>query len=85
MDERLMIPQSRTALPKWEYTWEGEVVGWVEEIRIGHSTRRFYRATGVHPVTGGRVVLENGTDREERVWILMDFHEHPDRYHHHLR
>jgi hypothetical protein len=85
MEERLTIPTGRTSLPRWEFTLDGVVVGWVEEVRIGPSTRRFYRAVGVHPATGHRVVLEVSADREERVRVLADFHKHPEAYARHIR
>jgi hypothetical protein len=85
MEERLTVPISRTSLPRWEYTLDGIVVGWVEEVRIGRSTRRFYRAVAVHPETGHRVVLEVSADREERVLVLADFRAHPEAYARHIR
>jgi hypothetical protein len=85
MEERLTVPIGRTSLPRWEYTLHGVVVGWVEEVRIGRSTRRFYRGIGVHPATGRHVVLEVSADRAERVRVLADFHEHPGAYARHIR
>jgi hypothetical protein len=85
MEERLTIPAARTSLPRWEYTADCVVVGWVEEVRIGRSTRRFYRAVGVHPATGHHVVLEVSADREERVRVMADFHENPEAYARHIR
>jgi len=80
-----MIPQTRHSLPCWEYSLDGTVVGWVERVRIGKSTRVFYKAIGLHPITGKRVSLENSTDRDERIRVLAAFHHDPSRYSRHYR
>lgn len=84
MDERLMVPATRTALSRWEISIDGEVIGWVQEQKIGRSSVMFFKATGVHPETGREVNLENSTDRDERVRTIVDFHEHPEKYGRHV-
>jgi hypothetical protein len=84
MEVRLMIPASRLALPRWEVSVDGEVVGWIQESKIGRSTVTFYKALGVHPETGRHVNLENSTDLDERVRVLLDFHENPERFKRHV-
>jgi hypothetical protein len=84
MDVRLMIPATRTALPRWEVSLEGGVVGWVQESKIGRTTRRFFHAYGVHPGTGATVNLENYSSLDEAVGTLEEFHEYPDRFKRHF-
>jgi hypothetical protein len=85
MEGRLTIPPAQTSSPRWEYTFDGVVVGWVEEIRIRRSTRRFYPAVGVHPVTSHRLLLEVSADRAEIVRVLADFRESHEAYARHIR
>ena len=79
-----MIPVSRTALPRWEVSAEAIIIGWVQEHRIGRSTVIFYKAFGIHPETHQIVNLENSTDRDERVRIILEFHERPEMFSQHI-
>jgi hypothetical protein len=85
VDVRLMNPVRRTSLPKWEISLDGVVIGWVERVKIGHSTGQFYRALAVHPTTGRVVNLENSTDRDERIRVVRIFHSYPDEFEQHVR
>jgi len=81
MAVRLMTPASRTALPRWEVsTPAAGVIGWIQESKIGRSSRRFFHAYGVHPATGKTANLENYADLERAVAVLEDFHQHPKNY-----
>jgi len=84
VDLRLMIPESRTALPRHEVSLDGVVIGWVQFHRIGRSTRDFYKAHGIHPGNGKIVNLENHPSMEEAVRTLEEFHEYPDRFSRHF-
>ena len=75
-----MRPASRTALPRWEVSLDGVVLGWVQQQKIGRSSSVFYKATGIHPVTGAHVNLENSIDFEERCETVVDFHRRPMEY-----
>ena len=80
-DVRLMVPMSRTALPRWEVsTTVAGVIGWVQESKIGRTTRRFFHAYGVHPVTAKAANLENYADLEQAVAVVEDFHYRPGEY-----
>ncbi len=70
---REMVPAKRDALPEWEVSLHGTVIGWVKEERVGRSTRPFFRATGIHHASGERVNLELSTDRAERVETICQF------------
>jgi hypothetical protein len=73
MRVRLVSPERRTSLPKWEISLGATVIGWVEGVKIGHSSVPFYRALGVHPTTGKVVNLENSSDRDERIRAVRVF------------
>jgi hypothetical protein len=79
MDEiRLMIPARRNDLPEWEISRDHQVIGWVREWHPSTSSRPFYRAIGIDPDNGNRVNLENSGDREERIQVVKEFHDHPE-------
>ena len=79
MDEiRLMLPEKRNSLPRWELTRDGAVIGWIQETHIGRSTRHFFNSIGVDPDNGNHVDLESSTDFEERVRVVHEFHAHPE-------
>jgi hypothetical protein len=85
MDVRLMNPLRRTSLPRWEISLDGLVIGWVEQVKIGHSSVLFFRALGVHPTTGRVVNLENSSDRDERIRVVRTFHSYPEEFEQHVR
>jgi len=53
---RLMAPERRSSMPRWELKRDGRIIGWIQEIRIGRATRHFFKAIGVDPENGDRVV-----------------------------
>ena len=72
---REILRAKRDDMPRWEVSSEGRVVGWVRSLRIGHSSVRFYEAIGIDP-RGEQGSLECGGDRDERVRVVVAFHEH---------
>lgn len=79
MDEiRLMLPEKRNSMPRWELSRDGTVIGWIQETQIGRSTRHFFNSIGVDPENGNHVNLESSTDFEERVRVIHEFHLHPE-------
>jgi hypothetical protein len=80
MDEiRLMLPEKRSSLPRWELKRDGKVIGWIQEFHMARVTRHFFEAIGIDPENGNHVSLEMSTDFEQRVEVIKDFHEHPER------
>lgn len=74
---REMIRTRRSEMPRWEVSQDGHVIGWVEAHRIGNASATFYKAWGIGP-SGEVVNLENSTDRDERVRVVVAFHENPE-------
>jgi hypothetical protein len=74
---REMIRTRRDEMPRWEVSVDGCVVGWVRAHRIGRGFTTFYEAMGIDP-EGDHIDLENSTDRDERVRIVVAFHEDPE-------
>lgn len=70
---RLLLPSTRHSLPVWEISLDGRVIGTVEQLNVGRSTKAFYRAIGIHNQTGERVSLELSTDYDERVEAVHRF------------
>lgn len=85
---RLLPPRSyrlRNRPPEWEVTDDGgQVVGWIEERPIPTASRPFYDLTALHPVTGERIPLQLSTDLDERLSVLADFLQGPDRHAQHF-
>jgi len=76
-----LTPTRRFQKPIWEITDEnGNLAGYVREHTIGSSRVVFYKAIGVHPVTGEHVTLESSADREERINKILDFRADPEKY-----
>lgn len=82
-----MIRTRRSEMPRWEASGDGRVIGWVKAHWIGHASATFYKAYGIDP-SGEVVNLENSTDRDERVRVVVGFNEDPEPWrgmHWHLR
>lgn len=74
---REMIRTRRNEDQRWEVSVDGRVVGWVRAHKIGRSSSTFYEAKGIDP--SGRVIdLENSTDRDERIRVVVAFHDDPE-------
>lgn len=84
VDARLMISTNRTALPRWEISGAGEILGWVQESKIGRTRRRFFHAYGVHPTSGKTINLENHPDLDHAVEVVRDFRSAPETYSRHI-
>lgn len=81
---RLMLPEKRNALPRWELKRDGIVVGWIHEVHIGRTTRPFFTCIGVDLENGNLVNLGNSADFGDRVRVVHEFRAHPERSVHRL-
>ena len=76
-DVRKMLPRKRRDLPEWEVSDGGQVLGWIKEWHATTTRTVFYRATAIHPTNGRHVGLESSPDFENRVQVIVDFHNDP--------
>ena len=74
---RLLAPARASALPEWEVSLDGEVIGWIEEYRRRGMRGSMFRAHGLHPLTGKTWYLNASPDRDERVLAVVKFHREP--------
>lgn len=80
---RLLPPERRTSLPRWEVWLDGQRLGWIQEKRLRSARLAFYEAIVPHPSTGQPVSLELHTDRHERVNAIVRFSTHPEDFSQH--
>ncbi|MGC4154465.1 MAG: hypothetical protein QM628_15505 [Propionicimonas sp.] len=78
------LPRHPHDHPVWEVRVDGELVGWVRRLTIGHCSTLFYNAEAIHPQTGKHYNLENSTDLNERIKIIAAFHHDPMTSEQHL-
>ncbi len=77
IDVRELRPAKGDRFPRWSVTLGSVVIGHVQAHRIGRSSVVFYRAEVVAP-DGQHVDLESHPTRENRVAVLIAFHEDPE-------
>lgn len=64
---------------RWEVNYDGEVIGWFLAHRIGQAKNTFFEAVGIAP-DGESVVLDSHTVFENRVAVVLELHDDPERY-----
>ena len=79
VEVRLMIPEKRTSLPRYEVVIDFAVAGYVQEQKIGRSTVLFFKCYGVHRAKKNLVNLENVTGLQLAVDLVADFTSTPRR------
>jgi hypothetical protein len=72
--------ERRNALPRWEVWLDGRRLGWIQEKHLRGARLQFFQAIAPHPRTGRPISLELHTDRDDRVQVLVEFAEEPERY-----
>lgn len=85
MPDLRSVPAPRGVLYRWEVWEAGRRLGWIDEKRLRGARLPFFEAIAPHPRTGQPMSLELNTDRDDRVRVLVEFTEHPDRFRQHWR
>lgn len=75
-----MPPGRRGDLPRWEVWLHARRLGWIQEKHLRGARLPFFEAIAPHPITGKPISLELHTDRDDRVQVLVEFAEEPERY-----
>ncbi|GAA1833381.1 hypothetical protein [Agromyces salentinus] len=77
------VTAPRGVIARWEVWHDGRRLGWIEQKHLTGARLPFFEAIAPHPRTGKPMSLELHTDHEDRVAVLVEFAEHPERYRQH--